>query len=1405
MKTKNRIAIAVSCITLAILLALGGFSILSGNNSVAGAASVFAYNGVKYSECETEYGRRGLRMYAYDGGATAEFRNVQSGTFRAELAFGSFDGRKDLKKFSLKFTDKASGKSFSVQISAYSDRYDAGVVYGDGKAGIVYLESDGKAYGLTAGYNAGGEYTRFTSDICSLTFEPDAMRVKVKADDGNYRVVWDLSNRYNDGKLLANDLSAFGKYTVSIVFDEVTANSRGDIMAYSFGGYSLGGENIEYAPSINVSDAIRPVVGEEYELPLAEVIAADGSDASDKIKTKVYDAEGNAVAENVKTFTPAAKGALYVYYYYEENGVTADYWHKTEAIEASEITSEFSRVELPEKVGAGAKIKIPAATVKSNLLSGGEENCLVTVKKDGAVNGDCENVAGEFYFTAETAGNYSVIYKGEKTGKYAERTVNFTADDGITAVNGTDDVPAEFAAGATYSFPTAEMRLGNNRASVAPVVIYPSGKRTDGSAALDETGKYTLVYEAEIGGAVRRHEKTFVVKSPYASGFDGGNATYASMRANEAACGVRLQLADNNTVSYGKTIDLSEYTFDESANTGKTLLEVSFDPSVAGTPDLDSFFVVLTDKYDPANYITIRLKYLIYSPICTFVRARASSQTVYVGYNYDFMTGARSVDNAATHEEGGFTCSGSFTNSMQGYDFDFLSLKLFFDYASKRLYARPIWLTGHGDWIDTKIPWLVYDFDDLGEAGGGNKPWTGFTTGEATLSMYAKGVSGTTDAFVLEVDGENMRNPLFDDRNAPVIVVDADEENIPEAKAGERYRVFGFTATDGDSAIVDSGVTVTNDSTGRTETIENGAFTPLEGTYTLTYYAVDAFGNRTEKKIKVTAKFNVDEPALEVADDMPTTANYGQTITLAGYEITNPGAGGATVDVKVTCGKTDIPIADGAFVCVGAEGTYTVAYTLTDYIGQSVSVRKRVRVTRVEAVIFDEDEIALPKAYMNGDIFSFDKYVGTYYNAALEKVEVPAVITVTDGGGTKTVGADGKYVPAASETVTNAEVNVVFASDGATRTVTRTVPINTAKNGENYMQNYFIYDNANVTATSGGLTFTNVTNDDMTFSFARPVYAKTMTLRFALGADKFNAEAFTATLTDKADGRNAVALTFVKRGGQWSLTIGGTTVTVIPDVDGYISLTYDDATRAFTDTVGGSVVGAKKNAAGKDFVGFTGGSAYIDCAVTGVTGVTEAGIRAINNQTVNSVRRDMQKPYVKIDGTFAGRVPVGTEVTMLPATAYDVLSALGEVTVGVRSGDTVIVKEHALAPGETFTISECGTYKITYKVTDAAGNSATDVAEFSVYDPIKPVLTFDGNIESTVKAGTTITLPGYVVSDDRKDEVDVRIYLMSPDGSRTRVTDGKVTVEKRGAYTIIYFATDPNGNSVMYRFAVVAE
>ena len=92
--------------------------------------------------------------------------------------------------------------------------------------------------------------------------------------------------------------------------------------------------------------------------------------------------------------------------------------------------------------------------------------------------------------------------------------------------------------------------------------------------------------------------------------------------------------------------------------------------------------------------------------------------------------------------------------------------------------------------------------------------------------------------------------------------------------------------------------------------------------------------------------------------------------------------------------------------------------------------------------------------------------------------------------------------------------------------------------------------------------------------------------------------------------------------------------------------------------------------------------------------------------------------------------------------------------------------------------------------------------EFASYDPVKPTLRFDGTIGGEARVGQTVQLPSYTVVDDLPGSVTVYRYLLSPDGTKEKITGDSVAFTQAGTYTVTYLVTDVHGNVTLYRFVV---
>lgn len=1375
---------------------------------------------VKYKVAQSDVDNlsagKGLLLYSYDSGAKADFGMKLSGAFNATLkSVKNPFGTKDLSAFSVIFTDETSGKSFAVRVAIYSDRTDVCVEYDGKRAGIVYYSDDWTSptpSKLTALANEEGRYTSFEAGaVAEIQFDPSVMTVSAKLADGAYHTVWDFRSEYNYGKRLTNDLQKFGNYGVAIKFDEIAASGRGDILVYSFGGYSFGGKTVARTPSLCVDVKSKAIVGTEYDIPDARVYdPVDGVVKDAVVTVAVYDAQGKVLNDGRK-FAPTSAGTYYIYYSYVNGDVTRSIFYALDAIDTGSISEEFvydkEFVDNAE-VGINANIYIPDVHVTSTLSANGSA---AKAKAEVIFDGKAEPVQTGTYFACEDVGEYTLRYYTSEFGRLAEQRKTFTvSEDRIVAEFSVDEV---YTLGDTFTIPIANVYVKGVKVDAKGTVVFPSGKQSEANqTTLNEEGKYTLRFAYSVNGSEQSAEKTFLVKRTFASVFEG-NVSYDAMTSNNEIKGVKVSLTNTNTVTFNKAIDLSKYRFDNSLtdlSDNMPFIKIYAQPHSQGFTDVDALIVTLTDAHDPSNYLTIRMKYISYFSSGVFIRTRASNQTAYVGYCYDFWSVERQVHAASTHEEGGFQSYFNLTHSVTNTPFEDLGLPLYFDYQSSSLYSRPAWLTGHdGEYngvkyetSGVKVPWLVYDYSTTDSVlSASNKPWQGFTNGEVYLSLSAKGVSSTADFFVVGIDGNDLSERYIEDNAAPVIDVKLPEGGAPVAKQGLKYKVFDFDAYDAGTTVVKSNVTVQNSRGTVIPVDDNGYFVPeFNGKYTLIYTATDAFGNTAEKRVEVTAKSSV--PALELQVDQLDEYYYGQRVTLPDV-VYGGGSGALNLDIKVVCDAdgTQIPTEYGEFVAAANGESYTITYTLTDYIGQSMRKVLKLQATRQDKPIFDKNFVVLPTSFVDGEGYTFGKYTATYYAEDYTAYHVEAKIRVVNGQSVVNVAAEDKYTPDYSAG-TNAEVQLIFDKDGKTETVTYNVPIVKPIFGKTYMQGFFTCDNAEISADINCLNFVSVDKTQtMKFAFVRRINARSLLLRFVVGKEKIGNGTFNVTLADVKDAHGKIDLTFKVTDGDYKMSVNGSDfVKVNLDGEGYLQLLYDADTRTITD--GQSVQIAKLTATsdGRDFDGFTENEVYLSVSAEGVD---ELGIRTINNQTINNVRRDSQEPYVYVDGMLEGRYETGVKVVIPAAEAYDVLSSIGDLTVKVLfEGKEEILSALANKQHE-LTFDKCGSYEVVYSVTDATGQVGSKSLYFTIGDSVKPTLTFDKKLQERAKAGATITLPTYTADDNLgADNVTVRVYVTRPDGRFATVSDGKYTFDKAGWYTVTYFAIDSQNNSVVYSFDI---
>ena len=163
---------------------------------------------------------------------------------------------------------------------------------------------------------------------------------------------------------------------------------------------------------------------------------------------------------------------------------------------------------------------------------------------------------------------------------------------------------------------------------------------------------------------------------------------------------------------------------------------------------------------------------------------------------------------------------------------------------------------------------------------------------------------------------------------------------------------------------------------------------------------------------------------------------------------------------------------------------------------------------------------------------------------------------------------------------------------------------------------------------------------------------------------------------------------------------------------------------------------------------------------------------------------------------------IGEQNTSPTDTTVPVITLLGDPSVTLTVGETYL-DDGATASDDTdgnlttsivtvngVDTSAAGTYTVTYNVSDAAGNAATQVNRTVVVeaaapsDTTAPVITLLGDASVTLTVGETYLDDGATASDDTDGDLTTSI-----------VTVNGVDTSAAGSYTVTYNVSDAAGNA----------
>ena len=963
-----------------------------------------------------------------------------------------------------------------------------------------------------------------------------------------------------------------------------------------------------------------------------------------------------------------------------------------------------------------------------------------------------------------------------------------------------DDVglKAEYVKGETIEIPDRTLGTGSNSKKVKPTIYSPSGKKyTDNSVLLREMGEYEVVYTAEIDGKTVTEREEFRRVSPIYSIEGSGTYEYKANETTPNTYGINVELSSGSSLVYNKIIDLNELP-----NNAK-LLKLYVVPETIGYCDFRQINVTLTDIYDPANQVIIEgnnvadgyhdgiwdyeyARYMMYMRAGTVLSTPRGFErsTLHIGNTY------------------GYPSSNSFCGLLTSkLETDIFSFS--FDYDTKQVIRKG---------------GLVVDLDDPAHF---TDVWGGFTTGEVELSISLSSFVNTTGSFVLtEIAGEKLGGQTtFYDTEAPELTVDYGDytkNTIPSVGVGNSYRLFDATAQDTYSGKTEVIKKVFYDYVGAKEAISvvDGAFVPTKaGIYTIEYTAIDYCGNVAKEtcEIEVTSGYALISAGF-VNGTKTTKALAGVWTSIAEIQV---GGGYGKLQTMVKAFAPDgkeCEILDGKILPVKA-GEYQIVYTVSDYVGQTKTVRYEISVSANDSPVFVEDTV-LYRNYMNGYSYELPK-LEAYKADGNSLKPIKTEIVVSDSNGTRTL-SDNVYIPSVS--TDGADIKVVYRATSNGKTVEKEYK------GKGYitrgtqglqMEKFFVATSGiKALSKSDSLEYSTAINGSK-MEFINPLLANSFSLmmNFSKMQPTFNLK---FVLEDFESAKIKAEVELVANNGEYSLWVNGVENKLPSFKTGETSDYY-----LLFDNIR-SRVGVKDSSNTTSYystsnqgIYFPSGKVYLTIEFSNMTVENTLILKKLNEQYLARMAVDLLRPSIDIFiDTVGNKYELGDIAIASKAVGLDVLDPFVKTVLTVRDAEGNVVRDCMTGvvlngvPCDQeyrFMIEKVGDYTVTYQATDSQNRTTPYQYVVSMTDSEAPTLSLYYDIVTEATIGDYVYVPEGKGQDNVDGEVKVYYYVLTPNCvthalDREKYDGFEVTA--KGTYVIRYALYDQYGNLAVYDYTI---
>jgi len=510
------------------------------------------------------------------------------------------------------------------------------------------------------------------------------------------------------------------------------------------------------------------------------------------------------------------------------------------------------------------------------------------------------------------------------------------------------------------------------------------------------------------------------------------------------------------------------------------------------------------------------------------------------------------------------------------------------------------------------------------------------------------------------------------------------------------------------------------------------------GSYSLTYNVSDSSGNAATTVTRTVNVVDTGAPTISLLGSTPVLHELQTTYTDAGATASDAADGDLTGSITIT-GAVDANTA----------GTYTLSYNVTD--SQSN-----------------------PATTVTRDVIVADRTAPVITLTGSSSINVEQGTSYTDAGATATDVIDGVVT---ANIVVGGSVN---ASVGGSYTLTYNVSDSAGNAATQLSRTVIVSDTTIPTIT---LTGDNPLNHEVGTIFVDPSGTATDNI----DGDISGNISVTGTVDANTVGAYTLSYNVTDAAGNSATTInrtvnvadtGAPTITITGDnpVNHELNTTYTDLGATASDVV-------------DDDTTLTAAIVTVNNVNSSVAGtytvtynVTDSGSNAAAQQTRTVNVNDFTAPTITLTGSSTVNVELGNSYTDTGATASDNID--GDLSASIVTSGTV----------DTLT---AGSYIISYDVSDAAGNSATQFTRTVVVsDTTAPVITLLGSATVNLEQGTAYSDSGARATDNTDGDITANITV-----------SGFVDANAAGTYVLSYNVSDAAGNNAttVTRTVIVAD